>query len=88
MAPRTLSSSWKQYERILSRKNGTGTLPPETVRALDVLGEKTNSSRITDALASLFVQPYQGMDEICVEFLTTGGVHYPEWPAQLDEEPP
>lgn len=86
MAPRTLASSWKQYERIFSRGNGAGVLSPETVKALDVLGEKTNGSRITEALASLFVQPYQGMDEANVEFLTTDGGPYPDWPAQFDEE--
>ena len=86
MAPRTLSSSWKQYERILAKANGGGVLAPETVAALDLLGEKTNGSRITDALASLFVQPYQGMDEANVRFLTSDGVAYPDWSAQFDEE--
>lgn len=70
MAARTLSSTWKNFERIIT---GTGrksarskaTTPGE---ALATLVEKVNDSRVTGALADLFVHPYPDMDEISVGF--------------------
>ena len=71
MAPRTLASTWKHFER-LDRKYRKA--PPATrqdaIDAVDELCEKTNHSRIVDALASLFVRNYQGLEDVdSFEFL-------------------
>ena len=87
MAPRTLSSTWKQYEKAIERYlagNGSRTA---AVAALNSLGEKANAARIAEALASMFVTPYPSMEEVTVRFLVTvDGAEYPEWPASYTEE--
>lgn len=90
MAPRTLSSAWKQFEKLALQygRGASSTKTRETyVEALDDLGRRTNSSRIVDALATLFVQNYQGMEDTEVEFVTSSDGDYPDWPTSFVPEP-
>jgi hypothetical protein len=68
MAARTLASTCNNFERIIvgSRRKKTTKVPP--AEALSGLVDKVNASRITAALADLFVHPYSDMEEVTVDF--------------------
>lgn len=83
MAPRTLSSTWKQIEKLtfkIDEKKDRQVLPD-----LTELLSKVNNSKIVDALATLFVHPYSGMDEMNVSFISPEQ-HPEENPAYFDED--
>jgi hypothetical protein len=46
---------------------------------LDDLSRKTNESKIVDALATVFVRPHLGMEEVAVRFATSTPKGFPEW---------
>ena len=88
MAPRTLSSTWKQYEKqvenYLKEKK-----PLETVvESLNSLAKKANSAKIGNAIAKLFLSGYENFTDVDVAFY----VHdddpdfYPIFPTEYDEE--
>lgn len=79
MAPRTLASAWKSFERLARRYEEAKPPRFDQARALDDLSSKTNSSRIVAALGELFVQGHHGMEEVGVEFYTSGGGEFPDW---------
>ena len=68
MAARTLASTWKNFERIIAgtRRKKPAKVPP--LEALTGLVERVNESRLTSALADLFVHPYPDMEEVTVGF--------------------
>ena len=86
MAPRTLASTWKHIEKLSTIYDDA--TPPKTdeADALDTLCRKTNVSRIVDALATLFVQGYQGMEDVSVEFVTSSESEFPKWVTSYSEE--
>ncbi len=79
MAPRTLSSTWKQFERLVGKYTAQPQ-PADTATAqLDDLVRRTNSSKINTALSTLFVEPYPDMAEVSVLFAASGEDGYPDW---------
>jgi len=86
MAPRTLASTWKHIEKLSTLYNEASPPKADEVKALDTLCRKTNGSRIVDALATLFVQSYQGLEDVSVEFATSSENEYPDWVACYSEE--
>ncbi|MBT3374407.1 MAG: hypothetical protein HN742_19745 [Lentisphaerae bacterium] len=86
MAPRTLASTWKHIEKLSTVYDGASSPRTGEAEALDTLCRKTNSSRIVDALAALFVQSYQGLEEVSVEFATSSDHAYPDWTTSYSEE--
>ena len=86
MAPRTLASTWKQVEKLAGRCQGAKSLKKVDVDALDDLLRRINESKIVDALGTLFVRNYQGMEEIQVRLATSTRNRYPEWTALYSAE--
>ncbi len=78
MAARTLSSTWKNFEK-LSKKLFDSESPNGEITAINDLSERTNNSKICDAIATLFVQSHQGMENVTVEFLATADFKAPTW---------
>jgi len=78
MAVRTLSTSWKQIEK-LAHKILEVKSPKPFLKPLDELCQKTNESKIVDALASLLVTPHTGMEGVVVRFAVSNGKEYPNW---------
>jgi len=87
MAPRTLASTWKQYEKAY-RGYERATAPRRTeIEALNSLGRRVNRSRIVDALATLFVRPHPGMEEAAVRFFTqSDSEEFPPWATRFSPE--
>ena len=82
MAPRTLASTWKQFAKAVERY----ARAPRSTRQKDagVLSElvrKTNESPLVEALATLFVHPYSGMEQARVRFVEAEEGGFPEWAA-------
>jgi len=86
MAPRTLSSTWKQFEKLGKRYEGSPTRKKADVEALDDLSRRINSSKIVDAIATLFVQKHQGMEGARIEFVTSSRGKYPDWATSYSSE--
>jgi len=87
MAPRTLASTWRHFEK-LARAYLRGEKPRKKVVVdLDELSGKVNKSRIVEALAMIMVQNRHGLEEVVVRFAASGedGV-YPDWESRFDEE--
>lgn len=83
MARRTLASTWKTFERLHRQYEKSEDL--DKLAEINTLVQKVNSSRITDALATLFVHPY-GLEQFEVHlFGTNGDNRFPAWPTQSDE---
>jgi hypothetical protein len=87
MAPRTLASTWRNFEKLARAYLRGEKARSETAAALDELGEKVNKSRIVEALAMIMVHPHQGLEDVTVRFALSGeGGEYPEWETAFDEE--
>ena len=84
MAARTLNTTWKQLEKLVEKlspkKSGKGA-----IEAIDDLSQKTNESKIVDAMASLLVTPY-GLEGVKVRFALSDKGEFPEWLVQFDAE--
>jgi hypothetical protein len=86
MAPRTLASTWRQFEK-LARSYLTESSPtPKDAGPLQDLTTRVNKSRIVDALATMFLVPHAGVEEASIRFVDTGGETYPDWEVDFDEE--
>ncbi len=88
MAPRTLASTWKQYEKQVEFYFKQ-TKPVETVvDSLNSIAQKANSAKIGTAIAKLFLSNYDSFENVGVAFY----VHdedpedYPIWPTEYDAE--
>jgi len=86
MAPRSLSSTWRSFERLLNKYVASDPPAQAVVDDLVQLAEKVNASRIIGALSYLFITPYTEMEETQVAFLAPEGGKFPDWPIQYDEE--
>ncbi len=87
MAPRTLASTWKQYEKVFRGYERTDAPRKKAIDALNSLGRRVNRSRIVEALATLFVHPHPGMEEASVRFFTLDeGDEFPAWAARFSAE--
>lgn len=76
MAPRTISSTWKHFERLARKIDSANGEDPDMREQLDTLVEKVNASKLVGSLASLFVRPYPGMEEVEVAFMCPNGQPY------------
>jgi len=85
MARRTLATTWKNFERLHRQYEKGGRADEKKRQAIDELVQKTNGSRIGDALATLFVHPY-ALDEYRIEFGGSEDGAFPEWAVTADEE--
>ncbi len=85
MAARTLSTTWKQLEKLAEKLSQKKPVKG-TIEAIDDLCRKTNESKIVDAMVSLLVTPYGGMDGVRIQFATSDGKKFPDWVTQYDEE--
>ena len=79
MAPRTLASTWKQLEKLAKRCTDGDSTKPADIKALDDLLRRTNESKVVEALATLFVHSYQGLEDINVRFAVSAKNRYPTW---------
>lgn len=87
MAKRTITSCWKQYEKM-AEDYFAGKKPDEVLVKLDSLTERANKDEIGNALMTLFVKPYLNNISIpiTVQFTTemeNGEV--PRWLSRFDE---
>jgi hypothetical protein len=85
MAPRTLTTTWKNFEKLVRQYEKSGRTDEKKVAAIEELVGKTNNSRIVEALASLFVRPY-GIENGAVRLVGLVDGQFPEWRTQSDEE--
>ena len=86
MGPRTLSSTWKQFDKLARAYHQSPEKKADSWEAMAELSGKANASRITDALAALLVQTYQGMEEVGVAFDVGEDHAPPEWATQFSPE--
>jgi hypothetical protein len=85
MARRTLSSTWKHFERLHRQYEKSDFADAAKLGEIDELVQKVNESRIVDALATLFVHPY-GLEEYSLRFAGSEDGHAPEWITRHDNE--
>ena len=71
MAPRTLSSTWKQFEKLEQKRTGNPDKDQVIMASVDELIERVNGSKTMEALASLFVHPYHNLEETKVALVNT-----------------
>ena len=85
MAPRTLASTWRQFEKLARVYLATEQPSADDSQPLAELAARVNRSRIVDALATMCLAPYSGLEEATMEFLDASDNAYPEWPVAYDE---
>ncbi|MCF7853476.1 MAG: hypothetical protein K9N51_01665 [Candidatus Pacebacteria bacterium] len=86
MARRTLSSTWRNFERLHRQYEKSGRANTDKLEEINVLVEKTNASKIVDALATLFVYPYD-LDGYDVQFVSSNGSGtFPDWKTSSCED--
>ncbi len=85
MAPRTLTTTWKNFEKLVGQYEKSGRTDLGKAAAIDDLVAKTNASRIGTALATLFVRPF-GLDDGEVKLVGLVDGQFPEWRTRYDEE--
>ena len=69
MAPRTLSSTWRQFEKLARVATQSDPPPRRVFDELDDLCAKANRSKVVEALQTLFVLDHTGGDGIRVRFI-------------------
>lgn len=85
MAARTLSTTWKQLEKLVERLHEKQ--PVKTaVKDIDDLIQKANDSRIVDALASLLVTSYPNLEKHTLRFASSNGKKFPTWETDYDAD--
>ena len=85
MAPRTLTSTWKNFEKLIRQYEKSDRTDEKKLDAIDELVSKTNNSRIVEALTTLFVRPY-GLEDVHVRFANRENDSFPDWYTHHDEE--
>lgn len=85
MAPRTLSSTWRQFEKLGRAVAKSRRPASQLVAELDDLSERANRSKVVEALQTLFVEGHPGVDGVRVQF--AGGRQAVEMaePTQFDD---
>jgi len=85
MARRTLSSTWKQFERLHRQYEQSACSDQRKLAEIDELVGKVNNSRIVDALATLFILPY-GLEEYRLQFAASETGKLISWGTRRDDE--
>jgi hypothetical protein len=86
MAPRTLASTWRQFEQLAKSYLSDGDANAADGKQLRELAEKVNKSRIAEALETMFLVPYAGLEEAKARFLEGAADEpYPDWEIGYDE---
>ncbi|MFO7821010.1 MAG: hypothetical protein R6V56_02975 [Lentisphaeria bacterium] len=85
MARRTLSSTWRNFEKLIKQFDKTGREDTEKLVELEQLAEKINNSKIANALTTLFVHPYD-LEEATVSFHISDNGSNPQWQTRFNEE--
>ena len=83
MARRTLTTCWKQYEKLTLAYLDGEKSKRETMKKLVTLTKKTNQDKIGNALVTLFVQPHIGQ-KIELEFAVSSRGRIPDWQTSFD----
>jgi len=87
MAPRTLASTWKQYEKAVRKYEAAEDPRADQIEVVNALTRRVNRSRIVEALATLFVRPYSGMEDVGVRFYAApAGEDFPGWSVRFSPE--
>jgi len=88
MAPRTLASTWKQYEKQVDNYLNEKKPLDVVVESLNTLAKKSNAAKIGDAIAKLFLSGYENFTEVQVVFYEHDDEpdFYPIFPTEFDEE--
>ncbi len=86
MAPRTLASTWKQFQKLTRRYEKDVLEKGDYIDSIDNLSRRANSSGIVEALESLIVQQHSGMEEVGVRFFTSNGDDFPQWVTAYSSE--
>jgi len=88
MAPRTLASTWRNFEKLARAYLHGEKNRAEVVAGLDELGRKVNKARIVEALAMIMVQSHHELEDVGVRFAVSaeGEDEYPDWETRFDEE--
>lgn len=85
MAPRTLSSTWRQLEK-LARAIVSSDAPAERLLGeLEDLSAKANRSKVVDALQTLFVVEHPGTEGVSVRFMGGRSAVEQDAPTRYDE---
>ena len=85
MALRTLNATWKQLEKLAGHY--FGKKPVKTAIApIDELCQRTNESRIVDALADLLVRHYTGLEKAGIAFALSERKGFPAWTTRFDPD--
>ena len=69
MAPRTLSSTWRQFEKLARGVVSSDPPAERLLEQLEDLAGKANRSKVVNALQTLFVVGHPGTDAVRVNFL-------------------
>lgn len=85
MARRTLSSTWRNFERLVRQYDKTERTDSTKLTDLEELAGKINGSKITAALSTLFVEPYE-LEGTKVAFWITDNGSFPHWRTRYNEE--
>ena len=85
MARRTLSSTWRNFERLVRQYDKSERSDPAKLEELETLVKKVNSSTITGALSTLFIEPYE-MPDTEIAFWTSDNGSFPKCSSRYQEE--
>lgn len=85
MAPRTLSSTWRQLEKLARAIVSSETPADRLLHDLDELSGKANRSKVVDALQTLFVVEHPGTDGINVRFVGGQSAMEQDGPTRYDD---
>jgi hypothetical protein len=85
MAARTLSTTWKQYEKLADRFFTKKTEKAAQAQ-INELSQRTNESKIVDALASLLVTSHLGLETVRVRFAISPAKKPLDWKTNYDPE--
>jgi hypothetical protein len=69
MAPRTLSSTWRQFEKLARAIADSRQPASRLLKDLEDLSGKANRSKVVEALQALFVADHPGVDGVRVQFV-------------------
>jgi len=87
MAPRTLASTWRQFEKLARTYLSDGNAQSKNGEPLRELAQRVNKSRIAEALATMFLVPYAGLGETSVRFVEpVDGEAFPDWDIHYDKD--
>lgn len=88
MAPRTLASTWKQYEKQVEFYLKESKPVETIVGSLNNIAQKSNTAKIGNAIAKLFLSSYENFQDVTGSFYihSEDPEDYPVWPTDFDQE--